>query len=137
VCVVNVVNVFLARIRTQPISCGAHKLCANKLLFVKWLCIRSSTCTYYMCADVCLSFCLSALVLHLIAHEYVSWQICNTHSSHIQFISINSRTHAFCMLFIGHFNRILTMSLVAFSLSLSLCLSYFLWGFSSSFSLDN
>jgi len=73
----NAVNVSLARIRSQSISCGAYKLCANKLLFVKWLCIRSSTFTYYMCTDVCLSVCRSvcqsALELHLIAHEYVSW----------------------------------------------------------------
>lgn len=49
----------------QQISCGAHKLCANKLPFVKWLCIRSSfhtSCMYSVSLSVCLSVVQPALL---------------------------------------------------------------------------
>lgn len=81
---------YLSRIRFQQISCGAGKLCANKLLFVKWLCIRSST----LRLPIPPSMCLSVPWHYWIGHEYVSkLTTLHTHThtltSHIQFISIN------------------------------------------------
>lgn len=59
------------RIRFQQISCGAHKLCANKLLFVKWLCIRRSTRRLFrphgmsVCLSVCRSVCPGIIRSHM------------------------------------------------------------------------
>lgn len=102
------------------ISCGgADKLCANKLLFVKWLCIRSQNlwfpfaprihepclrefpCESWVSVRARLSMRTWMAWHYLIAHEYLSWQILPAeiqgylptplpHLSHIQFIAINS-----------------------------------------------